>query len=100
MTAKDFRTWHATVLAATSLALTEEAGDTQASRRRAVKAAVDEVAAYLGNTPTVARASYIDPRVIDLYESGTTIAEVARRRHRSPAARTRDLEKAVLEMLA
>ncbi|OLT39151.1 DNA topoisomerase [Serinicoccus sp. CNJ-927] len=100
LTAKDFRTWHATVLAATSLALTEEAGDTQASRRRAVKAAVDEVAAYLGNTPTVARASYIDPRVIDLYESGTTIAEVARRRHRSPAARTRDLEKAVLEMLA
>ena len=100
LTAKDFRTWHATVLAATSLALSEEAGDTQASRKRAVKAAVDEVAAYLGNTPTVARSSYIDPRVIDLYESGTTIAEVARRRHRSPAARTRDLEKAVLEMLA
>ncbi|ANS78469.1 Hypothetical protein SGUI_1073 [Serinicoccus hydrothermalis] len=100
LTAKDFRTWHATVLAATSLALSEEAGDTQASRKRAVKAAVEEVAAYLGNTPTVARSSYIDPRVIDLYEHGTTIAEAARRRHRSPAARTRDLERAVLEMLS
>ena len=100
LTAKDFRTWHATVLAATSLALTEEAGDTKASRKRAVKAAVEEVAAYLGNTPTIAKGSYIDPRVIDLYEDGTTIGEVARKRHRSPAARTRDLEAAVLEMLA
>ncbi|WP_130014608.1 DNA topoisomerase IB [Serinicoccus sediminis] len=100
LTAKDFRTWHATVLAATSLALTEEQGDTSASRRRAVRSAVEEVSAYLGNTPTIARNSYIDPRVIDLYEEGTTIAEAARRRHRSPAARTRDLERAVLEMLS
>ncbi|PZU42948.1 MAG: DNA topoisomerase IB [Arsenicicoccus sp.] len=100
LTAKDFRTWHATVLAATSLALTEEEGDTKTSRKRAVRAAVEEVSAYLGNTPTIARNSYIDPRVIDLYESGTTIGEVARKRHRSPAARTRDLERAVLEMLS
>ncbi|WP_151524493.1 DNA topoisomerase IB [Serinicoccus kebangsaanensis] len=100
LTAKDFRTWHATVLAATSLALSHEDGTTTASRRRAVRAAVEEVAAYLGNTATVARSSYIDPRVIDLYEEGTTIAEAAQRRHRSPEARTRDLEKAVLEMLA
>ncbi|WP_298891120.1 DNA topoisomerase IB [uncultured Serinicoccus sp.] len=100
LTAKDFRTWHATVLAATSLALTEEPGDTRTSRRRAVRAAVEEVSAYLGNTPTIARNSYIDPRVIDLYEAGTTIAEAARRRHRSPTARTRDLERAVLEMLS
>lgn len=99
LTAKDFRTWHATVLAATSLALTEEEGDTKASRKRAVRDAIEEVAAYLGNTPTIAKGSYIDPRVIDLYEDGTTIGDVARKRHRSPEARTRDLERAVLEML-
>ena len=73
LTAKDFRTWHATVLAAAALAGSEEHGDTKASRRRAVKAAVQEVADYLGNTPTIAKNSYIDPRVFDLYESGTTI---------------------------
>ena len=50
LTAKDFRTWHATVLAAAALAASDEPGDTKASRRRAVKAAVDEVAEYLGNT--------------------------------------------------
>src|ERR671910_399232 len=64
LTAKDFRTWHATVLAAVALAESPEKGDTKASRKRAVKAAVEEVAAYLGNTPTIARKSYIDPRVI------------------------------------
>lgn len=99
MTAKDFRTWHATVLAATALALSREPGDSAASRKRAVKAAVDEVAEYLGNTPTIARNSYVDPRVIDLYEDGTTIAPTAQRRHRDPAHRQDALEKAVLRML-
>jgi len=74
LTAKDFRTWHATVLAAVALAESPEKGDTKASQKRAVKAAVEEVAAYLGNTPTIARKSYVDPRVIDQYESGVTIA--------------------------
>jgi DNA topoisomerase-1 len=100
ITAKDFRTWHATVIAAASLAASDEAGDTGASRRRAVKVAVQEVADYLGNTPTIAKSSYIDPRVLDLYENGTTIdREIRRRRYRSPDARQRALEKAVLEML-
>ena len=45
-----------------------------ARRKRAVVRAVREVARYLGNTPAVARASYIDPRVISLYEEGVTIA--------------------------
>ncbi len=85
LTAKDFRTWHATVLAAAALAGSEEPGDTKASRRRAVKAAVQEVADYLGNTPTIAKNSYIDPRVFDLYESGTTIDPAILTRHRSPA---------------
>ncbi len=99
LTAKDFRTWHATVLAAAALAASEEPGDTTASRRRAVRAAVEEVAQYLGNTPTIAKNSYIDPRVIDLYDNGTTIDPAILTRHRSPATRQRALEKAVLEML-
>ena len=99
LTAKDFRTWHATVLAAAALAGSEEPGDTKASRRRAVKAAVQEVADYLGNTPTIAKNSYIDPRVFDLYESGTTIDPAILTRHRSPATRQRALEKAVLDLL-
>lgn len=100
MTAKDFRTWHATVIAAEALALTEEPGETAASRKRAVRAAVGEVSDYLGNTVAVARASYIDPRVIDQYESGVTIAEAARRSCRTPAARQAALEQAVLALLA
>ena len=99
LTAKDFRTWHATVLAAAALAASEEPGDTLASRRRAVKAAVEEVAEYLGNTATIAKNSYVDPRVIDLYESGTTIDPAILTRHRSPATRQRALEKAVLDLL-
>ncbi len=98
-TAKDFRTWHATVIAAEVLALSEEPGDTQASRKRAVKQAVMEVSSYLGNTPTVARSSYIDPRIIDAYENGDTIGSAARGIHRSPQVRQRQLEKAVLELL-
>ena len=72
-TAKDFRTWNATVLAAVGLAVSEHAR-TDAARQRAVARVVREVAGYLGNTPAVARSSYIDPRVIDRYQHGVTIA--------------------------
>ncbi len=66
--AKDFRTWHATVLAAVGLSVSsQQARASKAARKRAVKRAIEEVARYLGNTPTVARASYIDPRVFDRY---------------------------------
>ena len=99
LTAKDFRTWHATVIAAEVLALSEEEGDTKASRTRAVKQATLEVAGYLGNTPTVARSSYIDPRVVDAYESGTTIGAAAAKRYSSAQARQTGLEKAVLDLL-
>jgi DNA topoisomerase IB len=75
-TAKDFRTWHATVLAAVGLAVSEPAALAPAARKRAVARVVQEVAGYLGNTPAVARASYIDPRIIARYEEGTTIAPV------------------------
>ncbi|WP_299442915.1 DNA topoisomerase IB [uncultured Phycicoccus sp.] len=99
LTAKDFRTWHATVLAAVALAESPEPGETKASRQRAVKAAVEEVAAYLGNTPTIARQSYIDPRVIDQYEDGVTIAETLRRRYRDDAKRQAAVEKAVARLI-
>ncbi len=101
LTAKDFRTWHATVIAAAALAASDEPGETKRSRQRAIKAAVTEVAEYLGNTPTIAKNSYIDPRVIDLYESGTTIdPDLVTKRYRSPAVKQRTLEKAVLELLS
>ncbi|MEU2425142.1 DNA topoisomerase IB [Streptomyces sp. NPDC007851] len=75
LTAKDFRTWHATVLAAVALAVSAPvAGESDAARKRAVGRAVREVAGYLGNTPAVCRASYINPRVIERFEQGRTIA--------------------------
>ncbi len=99
LTAKDFRTWHATVLAAVALAESEEPGDTAASRRRAVRAAVEEVAAYLGNTPMIARSSYIDPRVVEQYEDGVTIAGTLGRRYRDEAKRQAAVEKAVARLI-
>ena len=100
LTAKDFRTWHATVLAAVALAESEEPGDSVASRRRAVRAAVEEVAAYLGNTPTIAKSSYVDPRVIDQYEDGVTIAGTLRRRYPDETTRQAAVEKAVARLVA
>lgn len=72
-TAKDFRTWNATVLAAVSLAA---AGieKRRGARERRVREAIATVAAYLGNTPAVCRRSYVDPRVVDRYRDGSTIA--------------------------
>ena len=69
---KDFRTLHGTVAAAVSLA---EHGPerTITARKSAVAQAMRDAAAALGNTPAIARASYVDPRVVDLYDAGTTI---------------------------
>jgi DNA topoisomerase I len=76
-TAKDFRTWNATVLAAVALAVSGPAASkSKTARKRAITRAVKEVAHYLGNTPAVCRASYIDPRVFDRYEDGFTIGGV------------------------
>jgi len=76
VSAKDFRTWGATVMAAIALAVVDVTALTRTARKRAVTRAVKEVASYLGNTPAVARASYIDPRVIERFEDGVTIAPV------------------------
>ena len=72
--AKDYRTWSATVLAAVALASSFSVARSTTARVRAVSRAVKEVAHYLGNTPAVCRASYIDPRVFDRYRSGLTVA--------------------------
>jgi DNA topoisomerase I len=72
--AKDFRTWTATVLAAVGVAVSGHAGASPTARKRAVTRAVQEVSHYLGNTPAVCRASYIDPRVFDRFSAGVTIA--------------------------
>jgi DNA topoisomerase-1 len=74
--AKDFRTWSGTVLAAVALAVSAPAQNGTTSRKRAKARAVKEVAHHLGNTPTVARSSYIDPRVFDRFDGGLTIAGV------------------------
>jgi DNA topoisomerase I len=74
--AKDFRTWSGTVVAAVALAVSGEVAKSKAGRRRAVTRAIGEVAHHLGNTPAVARASYIDPRVFDRYLAGVTIGGV------------------------
>ncbi len=71
--AKDFRTWSATVIAAVALAVSGRAAETKTARKRAITRAIQEVAFYLGNTPAVCRASYIDPRVFDRYQDGYTI---------------------------
>jgi DNA topoisomerase I len=103
-TAKDFRTWNATVLAAVALAAEEGPAKSPTARRRVGSSAVKTVAVYLGNTPAVCRASYIDPRVIDRYHAAVTIAPALERLPKGPDlanARTRvRIEAAVLELLA
>lgn len=103
-TAKDFRTWHATVLAAVGLAVSESAAESPTARKRAIVRVVQEVAGYLGNTPAVARASYIDPRIIALYEKGSTIApslaDLGKGRDFGDVATRGHAERAVLKLLA
>src|SRR5919106_2323953 len=77
---KDFRTWTATVLAAVALAAEEDA-ETDRQRRRAVIRVVRDVARLLGNTPAVARGSYVDPRVIERYTDGETVGDILDDRH-------------------
>ena len=71
-TAKDFRTLHGTVAAAIDLAETGPQSS-ETKRKRAVSHAVKAASEVLGNTPTVARQSYVDPRLLDAYQHGETI---------------------------
>ena len=102
-TAKDFRTWNATVIAAVALAVSGHAANGARSSARAVRRAVDEVARYLGNTAAVCRASYIDPRVFDRFDGGLTIGGVlptlAEDAEEWPVTQ-RSVEEAVLDLIA
>ena len=68
-TAKEFRTWNATVLMALLLANAGAGAETRGSRKSVITASVRGVADWLGDTPAVARASYIDPKLISQYEA-------------------------------
>jgi DNA topoisomerase IB len=101
--AKDFRTWNATVMAAVALAADGRSASSKTARTRIVNTAVRAVAELLGNTPAVARRAYIDPRVIDRYISGWTIAGALKEIHELDPSDDRvraKIERAVLDLLA
>ncbi|MEA3078299.1 MAG: topoisomerase [Actinomycetota bacterium] len=94
-TAKDFRTWSATVLAAVALAVSKGVAPSVSGRKRAIARAMKEVAEYLGNTPAVCRSSYVDPRVIDRYTAGNTVLDALAALDDDPTR----VETAVLDLL-
>ncbi len=100
-TAKDFRTWAGTVLAAHALR-DLEAGETQTALKQNVVRAIEQVAARLGNTRAVCRKSYVHPAVIDAYLDGSLLATLRQRADVELAERGADLtadEVAVLAFL-
>ena len=102
--AKDFRTWNATLLAAVALAVSGEVAGSKTGRKRAITRAVKEVSVYLGNTPAVCRASYIDPRVFDAYQAGLVVARPVLEEAMEAGSgelpiHQRELEEAVLDLI-
>jgi len=94
-TAKDFRTWGGTLVAARALAR-HGAPEDDADAKRALSSAMRKVATELGNTPTVARASYVSPAVVEHYLAGRTIEDFRPRSRRSGLGAD---EHALLRML-
>lgn len=100
-TAKDFRTWAGTLIAAMTLAHLGPVGESKQAEKN-VLAAVDAVAERLGNTRDIARSSYISPRVIDHYMEGSVVAYYAERIEEVIVAEQGDLteeERALLDLL-
>jgi DNA topoisomerase-1 len=99
-TVKDLRTWHGTVLAAAAFVDADPAVN-KTMIKRVESAVMKEVAEELGNTPAVARSSYVDPRVVEGYQSGVTIAAAARRaaRTKAPAERQAILESSTARLI-
>ncbi|HSC49644.1 MAG TPA: hypothetical protein VLD16_05205 [Gaiellaceae bacterium] len=100
-TAKDFRTWGGTLVAAIELARTPEA-ESATAQKRAVAAVMRKVGERLGNTPAVARASYVSPAVVEQYLDGRTIDDFRPRHLRVVGARDLELdteEQALLSLL-
>jgi DNA topoisomerase IB len=109
VTAKDFRTWHATVHVASALGeAVLRAADgrdgrrppSRTARKRTVRQAIVGASELLGNTPTVCRSSYVNPRVIDLYEADVTIAPTLAKLPPDEDAARDELDRAVIELLA
>jgi DNA topoisomerase I len=98
-TAKNFRTWHGTVLAAVALA-GEERPPSGAAAKRAISRAVDQVSEALGNTPAVCRASYIDPRVLDRFRNGDTIRPTTGANGRMSAKQRLKIEREVIALVS
>jgi DNA topoisomerase I len=101
-TCKDLRTWNATVLAAVTLASGVARGAmpaTERARKRVVNRAIKEVSEHLGNTPTVARSSYVDPRVLERFAQGRTVVRALRSLDSGAAVPdlTDDAERAAVE---
>ncbi|MBC7911983.1 MAG: DNA topoisomerase IB [Pyrinomonadaceae bacterium] len=99
--AKDFRTWGGTLLAAVKLAEIGSAEDERQAKKNLVRA-VKRVAEHLGNTPTVCRGCYIHPTVLELYQQGTTLTEYRKKVERSIHRIEPEYEpeeKALLDML-
>ncbi len=101
--AKDFRTWNATVLAAVALAQ-ETPPKSKTARKRASAQATKRVSEFLGNTPAVCRNAYIDPRVFDRFDSGVTvrnsIAKLNGQAEPGEFPEREKIERAVLRLLA
>jgi DNA topoisomerase-1 len=97
--AKDFRTWHGTVLAAVELA-GEPPPSSEAGAKRSIKAAVGRVADLLGNTPAVCRRSYIDPRVLERFRDGETISPRASLNGQVSAKARNKLEREVRQLVS
>jgi len=92
-TAKDFRTWGGTLLAAVALAEREPAEETATEQKRAVAAVMRTVGERLGNTPAVARASYVSPAVVEQYLDGRTVDDFRPRHLRVVSARNSELDQ-------
>jgi DNA topoisomerase IB len=100
ISAKDFRTWNATVLAAVALSVSGLQHGTKTGRKRATVRAIKEVSHYLGNTPAVARASYIDPRVFDRFNDGLVLDPTIAVAGADEPAIQGAVEEAVLDLIA
>jgi DNA topoisomerase-1 len=99
-TVKDLRTWHGTVLGAAAFADADPPVN-KTVIKRVESAVMKEVAEELGNTPAVARSSYVDPRVVEGYEAGLTIAAGTRRAERTkkPEERQAILERSTARLI-
>ena len=98
-TAKDFRTWGGTLMAAVALA-ERPAPETETQAKRELAAVMRKVAERLGNTPAVARSSYVSPAVVEQYLDGRTIADFRPRHLRVVSARDVGLDPEELALLS